>query len=65
MDKKIKNTDLSKILKKEHEKKWVALSADNTEVIAFDEDLLKLDARVNGQDVVYMKVPSSDVYLSF
>jgi hypothetical protein len=57
--------DLTKILTKDHEKKWVALSRDNTKVVNYDADLLALDKKVAGQDVVFMKVPPSDVYLSF
>ena len=61
----MRNNDLTRILTKEHEQKWVALSTDNTKVIAYDEDLLKLDKKVEGQDVVFMKVPPSEVFLSF
>jgi hypothetical protein len=57
--------DLTSILSKEHEMKWVALSKDNTKVIDFDTSLIELDKRVNKDEVTYMKVPSSDVYLSF
>lgn len=57
--------DLTKILTKEHEQKWVALSRDNKTVVAFDDDLIALDKLVGGKDVVFMKVPPSDVYLSF
>lgn len=60
-----KNIDLSKVLTEEHERKWVALSADNTKVVDYGDSLVELDKRVSGQDVVYMKVPPSDVYLSF
>ena len=57
--------DLTSVLSKEHEKKWVALSKDNKRVIDFDADLIALDKRVNKDEVVFMKVPPSDVYLSF
>ena len=57
--------DLTKVLGREHEQKWVALSRDNKRVIAYNEDLIKLDKQVEGQDVVFMKVPASDSYLSF
>lgn len=57
--------DLTTILTREHEQKWVALSRDNKTVVAFDADLTKLDQRVGGKDVVFMKVPRSDAYLSF
>lgn len=61
----MKNHDLTKILTQEHEKKWVALSRDNKTVVAYDDDLIELDRQVDGQDVVFMKVPSADVFLSF
>jgi hypothetical protein len=57
--------DLTTVLKKEHEQKWVALSRDNTRVVDFDVDLLALDRRVNKDEVTYMKVPSSSMFLSF
>ena len=57
--------DLTRVLTKDHEKKWVALSRDNTQVVAFDDDLVALDKKVAGQDIVFMKVPSSEAYLSF
>lgn len=57
--------DLTTILTPEHEQKWVALSRDNKTVVAYDADLTKLDQRVGGRDVVFMKVPRSGMYLSF
>ena len=55
--------DLTKILKKKHEKKWVALTRDNKKVVDFDVDLITLDSRVNKDEVVYMKAPPADAYL--
>ena len=57
--------DLTKILGREHESNWVALSRDNKTVVDYDKDLVALDEKVKGKDVVFMRVPSSDVYLSF
>jgi hypothetical protein len=57
--------DLTSVLSIEHEKKWVALSKDNKKVVDFDVSLIELDKRVNKDEVTYMKVPPSDVYLSF
>lgn len=57
--------NLHRIIKEEHEKKWVALSRDKTKVIAFDENLLELKKKIGDQKVVFMKVPPADVYLSF
>lgn len=60
-----KAIDLTTILSKIHEKKWVALTKDNKKVVDFDADLIALDKRVDKSQVVFMKVPPSDVYLSF
>ena len=57
--------DLTTVLSSEHETKWVALSKDNKRVVDFDESLIALDKRVNKDEVTFMKVPPSDVYLSF
>lgn len=57
--------DLTKIITREHERKWVALSRDNKRIIDFDTDLVSLDKRVNKDEVTFMKVPPSDVYLNF
>lgn len=57
--------DLSSVLSTIHEKKWVALSRDNSRVVDFDIDLLALDSRVNKDEVTFMKVPASDAFLSF
>ena len=51
--------DLTKILTKAHEQKWVALSRDHKKVIGFSEDLVKLKKKVGETKVVYMKVPAS------
>lgn len=60
-----KVVDLTTVLTKEHERKWVALSKDSARVIACDDDLVRLDQRVAGEEVIFMKVPSSDTFLSF
>ncbi len=60
-----KGQDLTKVLTKAHEKKWVALTRDYKQVVAYDENLAELDRQVGAKDVVFMKVPSSDVFLSF
>ncbi|CAN5732599.1 hypothetical protein BH11PAT2_BH11PAT2_07180 [soil metagenome] len=61
----MKPIDLTKVIKKEHELKWVALSKDNKRVVAFDKSLVALSKEVKGKDVTYMKVPQSGVYLNF
>ena len=57
--------NLIKILKAEHEKKWVALSKDLKKIVSFNESLSALKKNVGNTEVVYMKIPPSGVYLSF
>jgi hypothetical protein len=57
--------NLHRIIKEQHEKKWVALSRDKSKVIDFDASLLELKKKIGNQKVVFMKVPPADVYLSF
>lgn len=57
--------NLPNIITEEHEEKWVAIARDYSEVVDFDESLVALNKKIRGRDVVYMKVPPSDVYLSF
>ena len=61
------NANLTKILKKIHEEKWVALSKDRTKVLDFDVSLVKLAERVEkkNRDYVYMKVLRSDTEYCF
>jgi hypothetical protein len=48
--------DFTKILKKEHADKWVAISKEKHQVIGFDSDLTMLDKKVGGEDISYMRV---------
>ena len=60
------NTDLTKVLKKVHERKWVALSKDQDRVIDYAENLSDLRSRVNNEsEVTYMKVLASDTEYAF
>ncbi len=61
------NANLTKILKKIHEEKWVALSKVRTKVLDFDVSLVKLAERVEkkNRDYVYMKVLRSDTEYCF
>ncbi len=43
----------------------MALSPDMRKLVAYDKNLLKLEKKVGKKEVIYMKVPPSDVYLSF
>ena len=56
--------DFTKVLTQNHERKWVALSKDNKKVVDYDVDLVALDRRVKKDEVIFMKVPASDIYLS-
>ncbi len=59
------NTDLTKILKKNHENKWVALSEDREKVVDYSETLTELQGKVGNKKVIYMKVLPSDVSFAF
>ncbi len=62
----MKNTvNLAKIITEVHERKWVALSTDKTTVVGFDENLVELRKKIGDVQVVFMKVPPADTYLSF
>lgn len=57
--------NMHKIIKEEHENKWVALSRDKSKVIDFGANLVELRKKLGTQEVVFMKVPPADSYLSF
>lgn len=57
--------DLRRVLKKEMENKWVALSADYKKVFDFSDDLTFLTKKIGTEKVVYMKVLPSDVSFAF
>lgn len=61
------NVDLTKVLSKQHEEKWVALPKTQDRVLAFAEKLPELKKKLGtGQkDVVYLKVPRSDTEYAF
>ncbi len=59
------NLTLHSIIREEHENKWVALSKDKSKVLGFDSNLVQLRKKLGAQKVIFMKVPPSDVYLSF
>ena len=60
-----KNYDLSKIIKKEHEGKWIALSPMYDKVVGWSDDLMSLTRKMENQAVVYMKPTVSDVLYAF
>jgi len=49
----LKTLDLSALLDRSHENKWVAFAADYSEIVASTESLIELDKLVAGQNVVY------------
>ena len=63
----MQNTDLTKILNKEHEEKWVALTRAHDKVVDYDEKLVDLRERLgrDNEEVVYFKVPRSDTAYAF
>lgn len=65
MDYRKKNTDLTKVLNKSHENKWVALSLDQTKVLGVSEKLITLKTQIGDRKAVYMKVLSSDISYAF
>ena len=60
-----KNPHITSVFKKEHEGKWVALSGDRKEVIAFSEDLGELIREVKDSNAVYERVLRSDRLYAF
>jgi len=60
-----KNTNLSKILNKTHENKWVALSPNRSKVLGFSSSLIELRNKVDNKDALYMKVLPSDASFAF
>jgi hypothetical protein len=60
-----RNTNLSKILSKIHENKWVALSRDRSKVLDYSESLLRLKSKIATEDAVYVKVLPSDMSFAF
>jgi hypothetical protein len=59
------NFDLSKVLDKSHEKKWVALSPDRSKVLGSSSSLLELKNKIKEKDAIYMKVLPSDTSFAF
>lgn len=57
--------DLRRILKKEMEGKWAALSVDYKKVFDFSDDLSSLTQKMGTKKVVYMRVLPSDVSFAF
>jgi hypothetical protein len=60
-----KNYDLTSIIKKEHEGKWVALSADYTTVVDFADTPHELKEKVGSQQVVFMRALPTSISYAF
>lgn len=60
-----KNYNLSKVIKKEHEGKWIALSPLYDKVLGCSNDLVSLTKKMDNQEVVYMKPTASDSLYAF
>lgn len=60
-----KNYDLSKVIKREHEGKWIALSPAYDKVVGCSNDLVSLTREIGKQEVVYMKPTTSDSLYAF
>ncbi len=55
MKKYTRNQDLSKIIKKKHAGKWIAISPSYKKVVAYADTLQELTKKVSNKDVVYLK----------
>lgn len=51
-----KTLDLSRLLDRSHENKWVAFAPDYSKVVAASESLIELDKLVVGKNVVFYRV---------
>lgn len=60
-----KNANLTKILNKSHENKWVALSPNRSKVLGFSSNLVELKNKVNDKDALFMKVLPQDTSFAF
>lgn len=60
-DKIVKGFDLTKVIKKQHEGKWLALSLDYKKIIGFADKVRDLEKNVGTENVIYMRAPRSDV----
>lgn len=58
-------TNLGNLIVQEHEGKWVAFTVDYKSVVSFSESLIDLKKKIGDQEVIYMKVPPADAYLTF
>jgi hypothetical protein len=64
MQKTVKAPQIEKLIKKDHENKWVAFSADYKKIVDYAKSLRELQKKVGKTKVVYLKVFPSDVVLA-
>ena len=60
MEDEPKTLDLSTLLDRTHENKWVAFAPDYSHVVAASESLITLDKLVAGKNVVFYRALSSN-----
>ena len=56
MEKIIETPRIGKLIKKNHENKWVAFSADYKKIVDYSESLEKLQKKIGESKVIYYKV---------
>jgi hypothetical protein len=64
MQKTVKAPQIEKLIKKDHENKWVAFSADYKKIVDYAKSLRELQKKVGKTKVVYLKVFPTDVVLA-
>jgi len=60
-----KNTDLTKILNKIHQDKWVALTPNREKVVGYSDSLVDLKEKIGDKEVTYVKTRPSGVKFAF
>ncbi len=60
-----RNYDLTKVINKTHENKWVALTPTRDKVIGSSESLLKLRNQIGSRAATYMKIVPANAKRAF
>lgn len=60
-----KNYDLTSVIKKEHEGKWIALSSDYSRVVDFADTPHELKQKIGNQEVVFMRALPTNISYAF
>lgn len=55
----MENLDLTKLINKNHDDKWIALSRNYDRIVSYDQNLNELKKRIDDAHIeaVYMKMP--------